>query len=153
MVLQKTQLTISLLASRGLALADFARLLEINVPCFFLVLGVLQLEGEDGFALVDGVFSLGFARGKGSIDGFKGLGGREGFCMHEYESCQRAWSKVTLLWGNAGLTVLQRHYVDGDLSTWVGRVYWIQGTMKHRNVEGQDFGIDDGLVVRRPWDY
>lgn len=61
--LARTKLTVSLLASRRLALADFARLLEIYMPGFFLVLVVLQLEGEDGLALVDGVLSLRLARG------------------------------------------------------------------------------------------
>ena len=38
------------------ARGDLARVLEVDVPALRLAVLILQLEGEDGAALLDGVF-------------------------------------------------------------------------------------------------
>lgn len=41
---------------------------------------VLEGEGEDGLAVLDGVLAVGFAAAEGGVDGLEGLGGRECVC-------------------------------------------------------------------------
>lgn len=59
---------------------DLARLLEVDVPALGLAGLVLEGEGEDGAALLDGVLALGVARGKSGVDGVEGGGGGEVVC-------------------------------------------------------------------------
>jgi hypothetical protein len=74
------KLTISLLSRRRLSLPDLPALFEINVPGFFFTGVVLQLECEDGFTLVDGVFAFSFVGRESPGNGIEGLGGWEGVC-------------------------------------------------------------------------
>ncbi len=61
------------------ALADLALILEVNVPALGLASGVLEVEGEDGVALLDGVLLVcGVA--EGVVDGVKGGRGGELVC-------------------------------------------------------------------------
>lgn len=57
-------------------LADLASVLEVDVPALLLAGRVLQRKGEDGVALLDGVFAVGII-GKSLADGIEGLRGRE----------------------------------------------------------------------------
>jgi hypothetical protein len=68
----------SFLAFGREALANGTRLLEINVPGVGFASGVLEREGEDGAALLDGVFAVGVRGGEGPRDLVEGGGGREG---------------------------------------------------------------------------
>lgn len=52
-------LTGRLLSIRGGALAGFACVFQIDVPALLCVVAVLEGEGEDGTAFLDGVFALG----------------------------------------------------------------------------------------------
>jgi len=56
---ENRQLTTRLLALWRKAFTDCASLLEVNVPILLLALFVLQSEGEDRTALLDGIFALG----------------------------------------------------------------------------------------------
>lgn len=58
-------------------LGDLALGLEIDVPAVGLAGLVLEGEGEDGVALLDGVLTLGVGGGEGCVDGIEGLGGGE----------------------------------------------------------------------------
>lgn len=69
-----TRLTVGLVAS---ALANLARVLEVDVPAVGLACRVLQCEGEDGIALLDRGFALALVGRQGRVDGIKGLRGRE----------------------------------------------------------------------------
>lgn len=62
------------------ASADCALLLEVNVPAGRLAGLVLEGEGEDGLAVLDGVLAVGFAAAQSGVDGLEGLGGRECVC-------------------------------------------------------------------------
>lgn len=50
--------TIDLLALGPGSLSHLAGLLEVDVPTLGLSLGVLQGEGEDGVALLDGILAF-----------------------------------------------------------------------------------------------
>lgn len=63
----------------GQALLHGARLLEVNVPAVRLAGRVLEGEGEDGVALLDGVLAVGLAA-EGRVDGVKGGRGGELGC-------------------------------------------------------------------------
>lgn len=60
-------------------LGDLALLLEVEVPALGLAGGVLEGEGEDGAALLDGVLAVG-VRGESLVDLVKGGGGGELGC-------------------------------------------------------------------------
>lgn len=51
-------LTSRLLSIRGGALAGFACVFQIDVPALLCAVAVLEGEGEDGTAFLDGVFAL-----------------------------------------------------------------------------------------------
>lgn len=61
------ELTTRLLAFWRQAFADCTGLFQVNVPALLLSLFVLQCEGEDGAAFLDGIFALGIA-GEGRRD-------------------------------------------------------------------------------------
>lgn len=71
-------LTISLSTGGCRALADFPFVLQIDVPALLLAGLVLQREGVDTGALLDGVLTLGFVGREGGVDGVEGGRGREG---------------------------------------------------------------------------
>lgn len=50
------------------ALADSALLLQVDVPALGLAGLVLEGEGKDGAALLDGVLAVGLAGGEGRVD-------------------------------------------------------------------------------------
>lgn len=58
------------------SLANGALVLEVDVPALNLAGGVLEVEGEDGVALLDGVLLVGLA-GESGGDGVKRRGGGE----------------------------------------------------------------------------
>lgn len=58
------------------SLANSALVLEVDVPAFGLASAVLEVEGEDGVALLDGVLLVGVA-GESNGNSVKGCGGRE----------------------------------------------------------------------------
>jgi hypothetical protein len=60
----------------GETLGDLALVLEVNVPALDLAGGVLNVEGEDGVALLDGVLLVG-GIGEGGLDGVEGGRGGE----------------------------------------------------------------------------
>lgn len=59
---------------------DLAGLLEVNVPALGLASLVLEGEGVDAVALLDGVLAVGVGRVEGRVDGVEGGGGRELVC-------------------------------------------------------------------------
>ena len=61
-------------------LADHTLLLEVDVPALALARLVLEREGEDGVALLDGIGALSWVGGQGGLDEVEGLGGGEGSC-------------------------------------------------------------------------
>lgn len=63
-------------------LGDLALLLEVEVPALSLAGGVLEGEGEDGTALLDGVLTVGVV-GQSGVDLVKGGGGGELGCWEE----------------------------------------------------------------------
>jgi hypothetical protein len=71
-----SRLTTSLLALRGSALAEGTGLLEVDVPGLLLASGVLEVEGEDGTTLLDGVLAVSVAL-ESVRNGVEGSGGRE----------------------------------------------------------------------------
>lgn len=78
LLLRRRKLTISLAALRGGALANLALLLQIEVPALLLALAVLQVEGDDGLGLLDGILALGGIGLERLVDRVKGGGGGEG---------------------------------------------------------------------------
>lgn len=66
--------TVGLLAS---ALADGTLLLQVDVPALGLTSLVLEGEGKDGAALLDGVLAVGLASREGRADLVEGSGGGE----------------------------------------------------------------------------
>lgn len=57
-------------------LGDLALLLEVDVPAVGLTGSVLQIEGKDGIALLDGVLAVGLAGFQSIVDGVEsGRGG------------------------------------------------------------------------------
>ena len=77
--------TIGLFSLRRLAMPDIAFFLEIDVPACRLAGAVLQCEGEDGVALLDGVFALGRVGCEGGLDGVEGGGGGERGCRMDHD--------------------------------------------------------------------
>lgn len=55
-------------------------MLQINIPAFRSPLFILEREGEDGVALLYGVFSLGIVGSEGAVDDIEGGGGGERVC-------------------------------------------------------------------------
>ena len=76
----QSPLTISLATSGGGTLADLALVLQVEVPAGLLALLVLQIEGNDGLGLVDGVLALGGIGLERLVDRVEGGGGRQGIC-------------------------------------------------------------------------
>ena len=74
------ELTISLSTSRSSALSDNTLVLEVEVPCFLLAVLVLEVEGDDGLGLFDGVLALGGVGLEGGVDHVEGGGGGESVC-------------------------------------------------------------------------
>lgn len=90
----------------GKASLNGALVLEVNVPAGRLARLVLEGEGKDSLAVLDGVLAAGFVAAESGVDGLEGLGGRESVC-----GSARA-QQISLLsyWlGMDGLTVLERH--------------------------------------------
>jgi hypothetical protein len=59
--------------------ANRTGLLEINVPGVCVASSVLERESEDGAALLDGVFAVGFGGGEGARDFVESRRGGERF--------------------------------------------------------------------------
>ena len=54
------------------ALGNSARALEVDGPALGLAGGVLEGEGEDGVALLQGILAVGLAGVEGGVDGVEG---------------------------------------------------------------------------------
>lgn len=66
--------TICRLALGSGSLSDFAFLFQVDVPTLCVTLCVLESKGEDGIALLDGVFPLALAlleRFRDQIEGYR----------------------------------------------------------------------------------
>lgn len=61
--------------------ADLAGLLEVDVPALGLASLVLQGEGEDAVALLDGVLALILGGGEDGVDGVEGHRGGKLVCL------------------------------------------------------------------------
>lgn len=70
--------TVGVLARWPRALSDLAIFLEVDVPRRRLALLVLEREGEDGIAALDGGLALGHVAAERRPDQVKGDRGREG---------------------------------------------------------------------------
>lgn len=62
------------------ALAHLALVLQVDVPALGLAGRVLQREGEDGVAQLQGLLAVRLARGQDAVDGVEGGRGRELVC-------------------------------------------------------------------------
>jgi hypothetical protein len=71
-------LTVSLGTSGGGTLANLAFVLQVEVPAGLLTLLILQVEGDDGLSLVDGVLALGGIGLQRLVDRVEGDGCGEG---------------------------------------------------------------------------
>lgn len=71
---RECRLTISLAASRGSTLSNLALVLEVEVPSSLLTTGVLQVEGEDGLSLGEGILAVGFVGLERLVDDVEGSG-------------------------------------------------------------------------------
>jgi hypothetical protein len=72
------QLTISLAALGGESLANLALLLQVEVPSLFFTLGVLNVEGDDGLGLVEGILAVSVVGLERLVDDVEGGGRRVG---------------------------------------------------------------------------
>ena len=72
-----SKLTIGLAASWGSSLANLALVLQVEVPGLLFTTLVLQVEGEDGLGLVDGILAIGITALEGLLDGVESGGGGE----------------------------------------------------------------------------
>ena len=61
------------------------------MPALSLPLCILECDREDGFPLLDGVFSLGGVGFQGGVDGVEGGGGGECFYMKREEEEGSQW--------------------------------------------------------------
>ena len=67
------------------ALANGSALFQIDVPAI-RVASVLQCEGEDGTALLDGFLLLVLVCDERLLDDIEGFGGGDGVCLRRYVS-------------------------------------------------------------------
>jgi hypothetical protein len=100
--------TISLSTGGCGALADFPLVLQVNVPAPLLAGVVLQGEGVDAGALLDGVLALGVVGSESGVDGIKGGRGREGVWINP-TSCQIITAKKKHGRGWCGLSEMQQN--------------------------------------------
>lgn len=75
--------TIGLCAGAG---RDLASLLEVDVPAGLIAARVLECEGVDAVALLDGVLAIGIAGVDGRLDGVEGGRGGKLVCYRELVS-------------------------------------------------------------------
>lgn len=74
------------------------------MPCLLLAVLVLEVEGDDGLGLFDGVLALGGVGLEGGVDHVEGGGGGESVCVllvsifALYFLHQRQWRCVVLGW-------------------------------------------------------
>jgi len=68
------KLTVSLAAFGGKTLADLALVLEVEVPGCFFAASVLQVEGDDGLGLVEGILAIGLVGLERLVDDVEGGG-------------------------------------------------------------------------------
>ena len=72
------KLTVRLSALGSKALSDLTLVLEVEVPCGFFALIVLQVESDDGLGLVKGILAVGLAALERLVDDVEGSGRRVG---------------------------------------------------------------------------
>ena len=95
----RPRLTVGL---RAKTLADLASLFQINVPALGLARLVLECEGIDAVALLDGVLAFGIGGIEGLVDGVE--------CGRSREFvCRAGQSPSRCAMGSSCLTVLERH--------------------------------------------
>ena len=95
------------------SLADLALVLEVDVPAVGLAGLVLEVEGEDGLSLLDGIRPVGIAGVQGLVDEIEGSRGRESVCGRKVRLVARTKQidRASAARGKQGgeLTVLERH--------------------------------------------
>lgn len=89
-------------------LSDSPLFFKVNVPCGLLAGGVLEYEGVDAGALLDGVFAVCFVL-EGSVDGVEGGAGGEG--VYRSVSCVELRFKRRV--GEPSLTDMSAVVYDG----------------------------------------
>jgi hypothetical protein len=68
------KLTFRLGSLGGKSVADLSLVLEIEVPGGFFAARVLQVEGDDGVGLLEGIFAVGFVGLERLVDDVEGGG-------------------------------------------------------------------------------
>ena len=91
------------------ALGNGARVLEVDVPAVGLAGGVLEGEGEDGVALLQGVLAVGLAGVESGVDRLEGLGGGELVCFAVSDRPSDQARRTSTGSFGPRLTVLERH--------------------------------------------
>ena len=95
------------------SLADLALVLEVDVPAVGLAGLVLEVEGEDGLSLLDGIRPVGVAGVQGLVDEIEGSRGRESVCGRKVRLVARTKQidRTSAARGKqrGELTVLERH--------------------------------------------
>lgn len=74
MMRAECKLTVSLGALGGKPLANLALVLEVKVPGGFFAARVLQVKGDDGLGLVEGIFAVGLVSLERLVDDVEGCG-------------------------------------------------------------------------------
>src|SRR3569833_3416826 len=98
--------TVRLLAQ---SFRNLARLLQVYVPALLLAGRVLQRKGEDGVALLERVFLVGFAGVESFVDGNKNH--RRGEHVFGFDECQLGGSFLPAGGGRGFVDSLARAYL------------------------------------------
>lgn len=90
------QLTVSLAALRSEPVSNLALVLQVEVPGLFFAVGILDVEGDDGLGLFEGVLAVSLVGLERLVDDVEGGGRGVGICRllvpgerkrrHEYAS-------------------------------------------------------------------